>query len=161
MHGRVDVAINPDFRDLFSAFTGREVRFLVVGAYAVTFHARPRFTKDLDVWIDPESANAQRAWDALAAFGAPMREIQPKDLSTIGMVVQLGVPPNRIDVLTRIEGVKFDEAWAARAKSEYGGIAIQVLSRQHLIRNKRLLGRPQDLLDVAALEGEAENPSGG
>jgi hypothetical protein len=131
---------------------GAEVRYLVVGAYAVTFHARPRFTKDLDVWVDPEPANAVRAWKALAAFGAPMGEVRPEDLTKPELVFQIGVVPNRIDILTQIEGVDFGVAWARRAAAEYDGRPIQIISRQDLIANKRAVGRPQDLLDVAELE---------
>jgi len=144
--------VNRDFKDLFSALNAAEVRYLVVGAYAVTFHARPRFTQDLDVWIDPESANAGRAWKALAAFGAPMRDVSAADLSQPGLVVQIGVAPNRIDILTQIEGVEFAAAWERRSVGTYGVCPIHVLSRADLIANKRLLGRPQDLLDVQALE---------
>lgn len=114
--------INPDFRDLFSAFNAREVRYLVVGGYAVTFHARPRFTKDLDVWIDPEPGDAGRAWNALADFGAPLTEVSKGDLATPGMVLQIGVPPNRIDVLTTCDGLEFDAAWSRRVIGEYGAV---------------------------------------
>lgn len=161
MPGRAAVATNPDFNDLFCAFNARDVRYLVVGAYAVTFHARPRFTQDLDVWVDPAPDNARRVWEALAAFGAPMRELLPGDLSTPGLVVQLGVAPNRIDVLTGIEAVEFAEAWPQRAETRYGDTPIHVISREHLLRNKRALARPQDLLDVENLVRDAASPPPG
>ena len=93
---------NRDFRDLLAELSARDVRFLVVGGYAVTFHSRPRFTKDLDVWIDPTPDNARRVFDALAAFGSPLAAhgVQATDFATAGTVYQIGVPPNRIDVLT-------------------------------------------------------------
>ena len=144
--------VNRDFRDLFSALNAAEVRYLVVGAYAVTFHARPRFTRDLDVWIDREPDNAGRAWKALAAFGAPLREVAPAELSRPGMVLQIGVAPNRIDVLTQIEGVDFAAAWERRVAGTYGDCPIHVVSCEDLIVNKRTVGRPQDLLDVEELE---------
>lgn len=143
---------NRDFRDLFSAFAEFEVRFLVVGGYAVAFHAEPRYTKDLAVWIDPDPGNAAWAWKALAAFGAPMTDLRESDLSDPGMVFQMGMPPNRIDVLTSIEGVEFPEAWSRRAASMYAGVEIAYLSREDLVRNKRAVGRPQDELDVQRLE---------
>jgi hypothetical protein len=152
--------VNRDFRDLFSALNAAEARYLVVGAYAVTFHARPRFTRDLDVWIDREPENAERAWRALAAFGAPLREVSPADLSKPGMVLQIGVAPNRIDVLTQIEGVDFAVAWRRRAAGTYGDCPIHVLSAEDLIANKRILGRPQDLLDVEELEKSRRESSG-
>jgi hypothetical protein len=144
--------INPDFRDLFSAFGAHDVRFLVVGAYAVTFHSRPRFTKDLDVWIDPEPRNAERAWRALAAFGAPLSGVKPEDFTRPEAVYQIGIAPNRIDVLTSITAVDFAMAWSRRVPSEYGGAPIHVLGREDLIANKRAVGRPRDLEDAAELE---------
>ena len=154
------MATNRDFNDLFCAFNAHEVRYLVVGAYAVTFHARPRFTQDLDLWIDPAPDNAQRVWRALASFGAPMHDLSVRELSAPDLVVQLGVAPNRIDVLTGIEGVRFDEAWPDRVEAHYDRTPIHIVSRDILIRNKRALGRPQDLLDLEALERAASPPPG-
>jgi hypothetical protein len=151
--------VNPDFRDLFSALNAAEVRYLVVGAYAVTFHARPRFTKDLDVWVDPESSNAARVWRALAGFGAPMAGIRPEDFTNPDVVFQIGIAPNRIDILTRIEGVEFARAWERRVQSEYGDCGISILSREDLLTNKRAVDRPQDRLDVEALEASATEPA--
>jgi len=145
------MTVNPDFRDLFSDFNDAEVRYLVVGAYAVTFHARPRFTKDLDLWIDSHQDNAQRAWEALAKFGAPLDDVTPSDLATPGMILQIGVAPNRIDILTSLEGVDFEAAWSRRDRTQYGDCEIGILSRADLIENKRRVARPQDLIDVEAL----------
>jgi hypothetical protein len=133
-----------------------EVRYLLVGGYAVAFHARPRYTKDLDVWIEPTPANAQRTWKALAAFGAPLQNLRPEDLTRPEMVFQIGLAPNRIDILTELVGVDFAEAWERRVASTYGDCKIAVLSRADLIRNKRKVGRPQDLIDVEELERGAE-----
>ncbi len=143
---------NQDFRDLFSAFNDHEVRYLIVGAYAVTYYSRPRFTKDLDVWIEPQAANAEKAWNALITFGAPLQGVGPKDLATPGVVLQIGVEPNRIDILTQIQGVKFKEAWARRVSGKYGDCPVCFLSREDLIVNKEAVGRPQDLLDLEALK---------
>jgi hypothetical protein len=143
---------NRDFRDLFSAFAAREIRFLVVGAYAVTHYARPRFTKDLDLWVDPDPENAGRVLAALADFGAPVAGLSAADLARPRTVFQIGVPPTRIDILTSVAGLAFASCWRRRTAGTYGGIAVQFLGKRDLLRNKRLVGRPQDLLDVRALE---------
>ena len=144
--------MNRDFRDLFAALNTAGARYLLVGGYAVAFHAEPRFTRYLDVWIDPEPDNAARAFEALRAFGAPLQDIAPSDLVRPDMVLQIGVPPNRIDIVTGIDGVGFDEAWAGRARGDYGDEPIHVIGRDHLVRNKRACGRPQDLLDLELLD---------
>lgn len=133
-----------------------EARYLLVGGYAVAFHARPRFTKDLDLWIDRSPANAARVWKALASFGAPLQDLRPEDLTRAEVVFQIGVPPNRIDILTDLPGVDFEAAWPHSVPTTYGDCAIQVLARADLIRNKRLVGRPQDLIDVEELERTGE-----
>lgn len=123
----------------------------MVGGYAVAFHARPRYTKDLDLWLEPTLANAERAWKALAAFGAPLQGLRPEDLTRPETVFQIGLAPNRIDLLTELLGVDFAAAWERRATTTYGDCSIPVLSRADLIHNKRTVGRPQDLIDVAEL----------
>jgi len=143
--------MNSDYRDLFCALNAREVRYLVVGAHAVTFHARPRFTKDLDVRIECTPDNARRAWRALTSFGAPVGDLDAAELARPGVVLQIGVAPNRIDIMTRVDGVEFAPAWERRCATKYGDAAIHVLSRQDLVANKRARGRPQDLLDLEAL----------
>ncbi len=150
-------ALNPDFRDLLSAFSAAEVRFLVVGAHAVSFHAVPRYTKDLDLWVEPTQENAARAWDALARFGAPLEGVGVEDLSTPGIVIQLGVEPNRIDILTRVAGLEFGAVWERRVTSTYGGIAVAFPSLDDLLASKRACGRPQDLLDADWLEKAKKN----
>ncbi|MBT3217605.1 MAG: hypothetical protein HN348_00805 [Proteobacteria bacterium] len=129
-----------------------EAEYLVIGGYAVIFYAEPRFTKDLDVLVRCSSAHAARIWHALADFGAPMDVITVEELAKPGMVFQLGVPPNRIDILTKISGVEFDEAWSGRIKAEYGGEEIWLIGLDELIRAKLAAGRPKDLLDAEVLE---------
>lgn len=143
---------NPDFRDLFVAFNAAQVRYLLVGGYALAFHGRPRFTKDLDVWLEPNAENAARAYAALEAFGAPLQELHAGDLERPGLIFQIGVAPNRIDVLTAIDGVTFGDAWSDRQETRYADQTVPVISRYHLIVNKRATGRPQDLLDAEELE---------
>ncbi|HSM92248.1 MAG TPA: nucleotidyl transferase AbiEii/AbiGii toxin family protein [Anaeromyxobacteraceae bacterium] len=144
--------VNPDFRDLFAALNGARAEFLLVGGYALAVHALPRFTKDLDVWVNPTPENAARVLSALKAFGAPLGELTERDLSTPGIVFQMGLPPNRIDILTSIDGVTFGEAWPSRLATEYGGQPLPVIGRAHLVANKRASARPQDLVDADALE---------
>ncbi len=141
-----------DFRDLLRAFSDHDVRFLVVGAYALAVHGRPRATGDLDVWVDPTPENAERAHAALSAFGAPLDDLTVADLTTPGLVFQIGVAPLRIDVMTRISGVDFAGAWSRRVQASFDDVAAPVLGRQDLLANKRATGRLQDLADIESLE---------
>jgi hypothetical protein len=150
------MATNPDFKDLFAALFDAQADFIVVGAHAVMVYTEPRYTKDLDVWVRPTPDNAARVFRALEAFGAPLADLKVEDLATEGVVFQIGVAPNRIDILTAIDGVDFEEAWMRRRRSNYAGISISLLSQDDLIRNKRAAGRPQDLLDLAKLEAAAK-----
>jgi len=150
--------LNPDFRDILSAFVDEGVEFLLVGAYALAVHGHPRATGDLDLWVRPSPENAQRVWRALEKFGAPLSQLAPEDLQRPDLIFQIGVAPRRIDILTSIEGVTFEEAWPARLEVEIEGLTVPVLSREHLIRNKKASGRPQDLADVARLEQDERNP---
>lgn len=144
--------MSPDFRDLLSAFNARRVDYLVVGAHALAAHGHVRATGDLDVWVRPDPANAARAIEALRDFGAPLQDLSEADLTRPGTVFQIGVAPIRIDVLTSIDGVAFDDAWADRLTASFVDLPVPVLSAKHLIRNKRAVGRPQDLADVDWLE---------
>lgn len=145
---------NRDFRDLLAAFAAHEVRFLIVGGYAVTYHVRPRFTKDLDLWIDPTAENAQRVMAALADFGAPLAAhgVTARDFQTVGTVYQIGLPPNRVDFLTAVEALDFAACWGRRVTARFADVQVAYLSREDLITNKRAVGRPQDLIDAAELE---------
>ncbi|OPZ25879.1 MAG: hypothetical protein BWZ02_02260 [Lentisphaerae bacterium ADurb.BinA184] len=143
---------NPDYSDLFSIFNAERVEYLVAGAHAVIFYAEPRYTKDLDVWVNPTPENARRVWRALARFGAPLSGVTEADFTDGTLVYQIGVEPNRIDILMGLEPLRFESAWAARTTTAYDGVPIGVLSRDDLIRCKRAAGRPQDLLDIQRLE---------
>lgn len=150
--------MNPDFRDLLAEFNAHGVEFLVVGAHALAAHGCVRATKDLDVWVRPELANARRVISALRAFGAPLHDLAESDLTTPGVTFQVGLPPLRIDILTAITGVEFGEAWPFRMQTRFEDQPVSVLSRKHLLKNKRAAGRKQDLADVEWLEsgGTAE-----
>jgi len=143
--------VNPDFRDLFAALNDAGARFLLVGGYALAHHGHPRFTRDLDVWVEAEPENSARVFTALEAFGAPLQDLRRKDLERDGLIFQIGVAPNRIDIITSIDGVAFGEAWEGREQTSYGGQPVPVIARSHLIANKRASGRPQDLLDLEEL----------
>jgi len=145
------MSVNPDFRDLFAALNDVQAEFLIVGGYALAVHGVPRFTKDLDVWIRADEPNALRVWKALDAFGAPFGLLKLEDLSAPGIIFQMGVPPNRIDIITGIDGVTFEEAWGQRVHSAYGDQPVMVIGIEDLIRNKAATGRPQDALDVETL----------
>jgi hypothetical protein len=146
--------VSDDWADLLGALSESGARFLVVGAHAMAVHGVPRGTQDLDIWIDPERDNAERVWRGLAAFGAPLEDlgITREDLSRPGIVIQLGLPPNRIDLLTSISGVpEFEAAWAERVEHGFGGRRVPFIGRATLIRNKRESGRRKDLADLEAI----------
>lgn len=144
--------VNTDFSDLLLAFNAAAVRYLIVGGLALAFHDRPRFTKDLDVWIEPTEENARAAHSALATFGAPLDKLKVADLAAEDVVFQIGVTPLRIDIMTSISGVQFLDAWASRAEGKYGDIDVSIIGRDALIANKRATGRTQDRADIEALE---------
>lgn len=146
--------LNPDFRDMLSAFEGEGVEYLVVGAYALAAHGAPRATGDLDLWIRQGAENARRVFRALKKFGAPTHDLEENDLTEPDLVFQIGVEPRRIDILSSITGVTFEEAWKDRIQVEIDGLELPVLGRAALVTNKRALGRKQDLADIARLEGE-------
>jgi hypothetical protein len=143
--------MNPDFVDLLRAFIAADVRFLVVGAYALAIHGRPRATGDLDVWVEPTSENAARAMRALAAFGAPLHELSEEDLARPGVTYQIGVPPGRIDILTDLTDLTFADAWPGRLRRPFGEVEVDFIGRDAFIRNKRATGRPKDLVDTEGL----------
>ncbi|MDP2317990.1 MAG: hypothetical protein Q8O42_01440 [Acidobacteriota bacterium] len=143
--------VNPDFRDLFAALNEAGASYLVVGAHAVAFYAEPRYTKDLDIWVDASPGNAPRILAALQAFGAPLTGVTEADFHRPGAVLQIGVEPNRIDVTTQIDGVVFEAAWPTRLASTFGDQAIWIIGRAELIQNKSAAARPQDLLDLDLL----------
>ena len=153
--------MNPDFVALLRELSAADARFLVVGAYAVTFHSRPRATGDLDVWVDRQHANARRVHAALRAFGAPLDQLSEMDLQAPDVVFQMGVPPRRIDLLTSLTGLEFAEAWPARVEGRFGEIVCPYIGRQDLMKNKRALGRPRDLADLELLESSLDSPREG
>jgi hypothetical protein len=145
--------VNEDFQDLLAALLEAGARFLIVGAHAMAVHGVPRATGDLDVWIAADGGNADRVWAALMRFGAPVAALglSRDDLMRADQVVQIGLPPRRIDLLTAISGVTFDEAWPERVTYAIDDLAVPFIGRQALVRNKRATGRAKDLADLEAL----------
>ena len=144
-----------DFHDVLAALVARDVRFLVVGAHALAAHGVPRVTGDLDVWVEPTAMNAARAWRALVEFGAPLEtlHVRESDLTVRDQVMQLGLPPFRVDIMTSISGVEFDEAWPGALQGTLFEVPVRFLGRDAFIRNKRASGRQKDLQDIRSLEG--------
>ncbi len=145
------MAINQDFRDLFKVFNELGVKYLIVGAYAMIYYTEPRYTKDLDVWVEPSTDNAKRVWQALEKYGAPLVDVSERDFANPEIVYQIGVEPNRIDVMMDISGVEFKQAWESREESAYGDEPIYIIGLNDLIQAKMKAGRLQDKLDLEYL----------
>lgn len=144
--------LNPDYRDILSAFADADVEYLLVDAYALAAHGQPRATGNLDLWVRPSTENAHRVVYALLAFGAPTSEIRRDDFETPDIVCQTGVSPRRIDILTSIDGVEFESAWRDRMDIVLENVLVHVISRAHFIQNKRAIGRARDIADIERLE---------
>ena len=123
-----------------------------MGGYAVAFHAKPRFTKDIDLLVEPHPDNAQRLLRALSDFGFGAVDLAVGDFTIPGRVVQLGIAPNRVDLMTAIDGVSFADAWTGRVSGRFGAVPVFYIGKAELVRNKRATGRAQDLADIEALE---------
>ncbi len=150
--------MSSDYSELLRLLVESGVRFLVVGGYAVMEYAEPRYTKDLDLLIATDLANAERIFSALSEFGAPLSGLKPEDFTDRDAFYKMGNPPLRVDVLMSIPGVDFEDAWEDRRLTKLFGIEVPLISKQHLIASKRASGRPSDLLDLASLE-EADESS--
>lgn len=146
--------LNPDFRDILSAFCAEQVEFMVVGGYAMAFHGYVRATGDIDLWVRCSEENAVRIWRALQKFGAPLFDLTLEDLKTPGIVFQIGIVPSRIDVLTQITAVEFEEARQTHQTVEIEGMMIPVIGKQELLLNKKSTDRSKGKADVLWLESE-------
>ena len=143
--------MNRDFVEMLSVLCAARVEFLIVGAHALAAHGVPRATGDLDIWVRPTPENADRVLDALRSFGAPLFDLTRHDLVQPDTVFQIGLPPSRIDVLSGISGVTFDEAWRNHVDIAVGDLKVPVIGRDDFIVNKRAAGRPKDLSDLTLL----------
>jgi predicted nucleotidyltransferase len=152
------MALHPDFRDLLGALADSGARYLVVGGYAVGYHGRPRFTKDIDVWVAADPENLARVHRALAAFGAPAALLDQLVAAGPDEVLWMGAAPVRVDILKHIPGLAFEEAYARRSAAEWDGVPVTVLGLHDLIAAKRASGRAQDLEDARVLEAMRDGP---
>lgn len=146
--------LSQDTLDLLAELTEADVRYLIVGGHALAVHGVSRATLDLDIFVRPDSLNAEKIIHALVAFGAPLRAhgVSKHDFEREGTIYQLGLPPNRIDILTAIDGVNFDQAWEGHVEVTVDRVQMHVIGLESIIKNKISAGRPKDLVDVAALE---------
>lgn len=146
--------VQPDFREVLALFNANNVEYMIVGAYALAFHGAPRFTGDLDIYIKPDAENAGRILQALDEFGFKSLDLSLEDFQKAEQVVQLGVPPVRVDIITSLTGVSWEEAFSGRAEGKYGDLPVYYIGREQFVANKRALGRKRDLADLEALGEE-------
>ncbi|HVA33503.1 MAG TPA: hypothetical protein VNG31_05110 [Candidatus Baltobacteraceae bacterium] len=144
--------LSSDWTELLAAFNAAGVKYLVVGAHAYARYAAPRATGDLDLWIERSPENARRTFETLAAFGAPLDDLRLEDFEAADVVYMFGRPPLRIDILTGIDGVTFEEAWSSRVDGSLGGVPVAFIGRDAFLQNKRAAGRTKDLADAEAVE---------
>lgn len=149
------MSVNSDFKELLRLFNAYRIKYLVIGGYAVIKYTEPRFTKDLDLWIEASQENAQAVFQALKEFGAPLEGMGSEDFAHEGYFYQMGIPPIRVDIMMSIKGVQFDQAWSERVETNFDGVPVGFISRENLIRAKLAAGRPQDLIDVELLRQAA------
>ena len=143
--------IPKDLRAFVALLNADHVKYVIVGGYAVAFHGRPRFTGDIDVFVESSIDNSARIIDVLKTFGFGELDVKEEDLRQDDLVLQLGFPPNRIDLMTSIDGVKFVQAWATRVEAMVDDLPMCFISRELLIQNKRTTGRQKDIADAAEL----------
>ena len=143
--------VDQDYEELFSTFNTYKIKYLVAGAHAVMFYSEPRYTKDIDVLVPAALNDPRRVYAALKAFGAPLRGLTPEDFRNPKMILQIGVAPVRVDILTSLPGVSTAEVWKHRRRSRYGKAPIHILGLTELIKAKQATGRPQDKLDLTKL----------
>jgi len=144
--------LRKDYSEFIALLNAADVKYVIAGAYAVAFHGVPRYTNDIDVFVEPSTENGRKLVSVLREFGFGSLQLTPEDFGDPNQIVQLGVAPVRIDIITGIDGVDFDHAYAQRRFVELDGLSIPILDRESLIRNKRAVGRPQDNADVSRLE---------
>ncbi len=144
--------ISYDYRDLFSALNRHRVKYLVVGAYAVIFYTEPRFTKDIDIWVEPDIKNAKKVYRALKEFGAPLKSVSVKNFTNKRLVYQIGIVPVRVDMMMGLGDIDFNFAWERRVTSKYAGVSINIIGKNELKKSKIASKRTQDLLDLGKLK---------
>lgn len=143
--------LNKDYSEMLQILSSHDVKFLVVGAYAMGAYGCPRATGDIDLWVMASPENSDKVFNAIKAFGAPMAQLDSETFNKPGVVFQIGVAPRRIDILTRIDGIEFDRAYDKRNEINIAGMTVPFISLKDLIKNKRTTGRPKDMLDAESL----------
>ena len=146
--------VQKDFRELLELFNAHKVEYLIVGGYALAFHGVPRYTGDIDIFVKPDTENAIRILKALDEFGFGSLDLKEEDFRSPNTVVQLGYPPVRIDIITSISGLSWDEAYEELDKGKYGDVPVYYIGLNHYILNKRASGRKKDIADLEALGEE-------
>ncbi|MCD6440944.1 MAG: nucleotidyltransferase [Candidatus Marinimicrobia bacterium] len=144
--------LNQDYKEMLSTLLEEKVNFLIVGAYAMAAHGYPRATGDIDIFIQPNETNAEKVYNALIKFGAPLKNVSTEDFSTPGMIFQIGVTPRRIVIINSIDGVSFEDAYSDRIIVEIESLPVPVISKENIIKNKEATGRPRDKLDADNLK---------
>jgi hypothetical protein len=144
--------ISSDYKDLLSIFNVAGVRYLIVGGYAAMIHTEPRYTKDLDIWVDRSEANAEALFQALARFGAPLKGLRPTDFTEPDVYYQIGMEPVRIDIMTSVAGLSFASAWDHRVVVDFDGESAGVLAREDLLLSKKAAGRMRDHKHIRSLQ---------
>jgi|SRR5215472_10090389 len=143
--------LSQDLSEFIKSLNSNNVEYVIVGGYAQAYHGRPRFTGDIDVLVCPSTENAARLQSAISQFGFGVLGLREQDFTCEGQVIQLGVAPNRIDILTSLTGCDWEEVWATRLRGKIADLPVNFISKEQYIRNKRAVGRPQDLADLEAL----------
>lgn len=139
------------FKELLRKFNEHQVRYLIVGAYAVMKYTEPPYTRDLDVWVEAQPENANRVFQALSEFGAPMNAVTTEDFANPELVFQIGIEPHRIDIMMQIKGLEFSQAWSRRQEAKFEDVSVFLVSKEDLLISKTAAGRPQDLIDAERL----------
>ena len=146
------------FKELLKRLNEHQVRYLIVGAYAVMKYTEPRYTKDLDIWVEQTMDNASRVFKALPASGAPLREVTPDDFTNVDLVFQIGLAPHRIDILMGVKGLDFPSTWERRVEAAFEEVPMTLVCKGDLLASKEAAGRPQDMIDAASLKNSADFP---
>jgi len=157
IRSKAETPVNSDFSDLLQSLNDAGADYLVVGGLAVIVHTEPRYTKDLDIWIDNSRPNAEKVFRALGKFGAPLDEVTVEDFTLPGLVYQIGVEPTRIDILMSLDEMEFADCWPRRVPEIFDGVSMNLISIADLVENKERTGRPQDLIDAANLRKKLAN----
>jgi hypothetical protein len=148
--------IQEDFKEFFALLNEHKVEFIIVGGYALAFHGAPRYTGDIDVYLNPDHLNAERILKALEDFGFSSLDLSVEDFQKKDHIIQLGVPPIRIDIITSISGVTWEQAESSKISGEYGDVPVFYIGREQYLANKRATGRAKDIADIEALGGDID-----